>query len=169
MRLLLAVALCASADAFSVAPAGLSLRAPAQICAVRRMPRHGALRMAEQQEVGAVEVVEEKAAVSGYSAVPEFKNKRKDSWWSRNLSEEDLNKPRFYDIEAPGEFLAGADRQDPEQLTEMGKWQRTMSPIYIQWSSGEFFGPIYIQWSSGGFFVGGFIDYFLLGNPGFRV
>lgn len=37
---------------------------------VRRMPRHGALRMAEQQEVGAVEVVEEKAAVSGYSAVP---------------------------------------------------------------------------------------------------
>jgi hypothetical protein len=52
-----------------------------------------------------------------------------------------------------GEFLAGEDRVAEEELTEIGKWQRTM-------------GPIYIQWTAGAMIVAGFADYFLLGNPG---
>ena len=45
----------------------------------------------------------------------------------RNLSEEKLNQKTFYDIENRGELLVAPDRADEwgEELTEMGKWQRT--------------------------------------------
>mmetsp|Transcript_51238 Transcript_51238/g.121957 ORF Transcript_51238/g.121957 Transcript_51238/m.121957 type:complete len:190 (-) Transcript_51238:41-610(-) len=152
LRFLLTVALCASADAFSVAPSALDLRAPVQICSARRVPRHGALRMADKEPRA-------EGDVSGSSPVPDFVNKSQDSWWSRNRLEEIAKKPGEYDSEAPGDFLAGADRMKPEdsspseELTGIEKWQRTM-------------GPIYILRSSGGFIAAGFVDYFLLGNPG---
>lgn len=46
---------------------------------------------------------------------------------SRNLSEEKINQKTYYDIEKRGELLAAPDRADEwgEELTEMGKWQRT--------------------------------------------
>lgn len=52
-------------------------------------------------------------------------------------------------------MLAGPDRADEwgEELTEIGKWQRTM-------------GPIYIQGVGGALVILGFFNYFALGNMG---
>jgi len=46
---------------------------------------------------------------------------------NRNLSEEKINQRTYYDIEGRGELLVSPDRVDEwgEELTEMGKWQRT--------------------------------------------
>ena len=46
---------------------------------------------------------------------------------NRNLSEEKINQRTYYDIENRGELLVSPDRVDEwgEELTEIGKWQRT--------------------------------------------
>jgi hypothetical protein len=79
---------------------------------------------------------------------------RKRSFFSRNVPEEKLNARKYFDIEerfvlvliicfdsiaytqmfCRGEVLAGPDRAEVwgEELTEIGKWQRTKGPIYVQ-------------------------------------
>merc|ERR1712205_245987 len=119
------------AGAFVATPGGLSLRAPGrmQMATARTSPR-----MAEQTEQEPESVaVESETRVKGLEA-------RSTSWLSRNLSEERRNQRTFYDIEKRG-----------EQLTEIGKWQRTN-------------GPIYIQATGGLMLVAGFVNYFGAAN-----
>jgi hypothetical protein len=71
------------------------------------------------------------ATVSGFGSPPSLSflslTKQGCRAPSRNLSEEKINQKTYYDIEKRGELLAAPDRADEwgEELTEMGKWQRT--------------------------------------------
>lgn len=137
------------AGAFVATPGGLSLRAPGrmQMATARTSPR-----MAEQAEQAEQEpesvAVESETRVKGLEA-------RSTSWLSRNLSEERRNQRTFYDIEKRGELLKAPDRAADgawgEELTEIGKWQRTN-------------GPIYIQATGGLMLVAGFVNYFGAAN-----
>uniref|UniRef100_A0A7S0VBY2 Uncharacterized protein n=1 Tax=Hemiselmis tepida TaxID=464990 RepID=A0A7S0VBY2_9CRYP len=77
----------------------------------------------------------------------------KKKWFSRNVPTDIKRSRKYFEIEERGEFLAGPDRQDEwgEELTEIGKWQRTK-------------GPIYVQSGGGGLLAFGFFNYFALGN-----
>ena len=102
---------------------------PVQMATARTSPR-----MAEQAEQEPESVaVESETRVKGLEA-------RSTSWLSRNLSEERRNQRTFYDIEKRGELLKAPDRAADgawgEELTEIGKWQRTNGPIYIQATGG---------------------------------
>merc|ERR1712216_74521 len=102
---------------------------PHQMATARTSPR-----MAEQTEQEPESVaVESETRVKGLEA-------RSTSWLSRNLSEERRNQRTFYDIEKRGELLKAPDRAADgawgEELTEIGKWQRTNGPIYIQATGG---------------------------------
>merc|ERR1712216_823133 len=109
-------------------------------------------RMAEQAEQEEQKpesvAVESETRVKGLEA-------RSTSWLSRNLSEERRNQRTFYDIEKRGELLKAPDRAADgawgEELTEIGKWQRTN-------------GPIYIQATGGLMLVAGFVNYFGAAN-----
>ena len=70
---------------------------------------------------------------------------------SRNLSEEKINQKTYYDIEKRGELLAAPDRADEwgEELTEMGKWQRTNvrpPPALHIIFCDMFFIYLYLKW-----------------------
>lgn len=140
---LVAALLAAShtADAFT-APAAVMLRAPSRPLMSPRSP----LRMAEETAEETVTSAESEMRQRGVDA-------RRKSFFSRNLSEEKLNQKTFYDIENRGELLVAPDRADEwgEELTEMGKWQRTN-------------GPIYVQGAGGAMLLAGFVNYFAFGN-----
>lgn len=78
---------------------------------------------------------------------------RNTSFFSRNLPEERKNARTYYDIEGRGEVLIPPDRADEwgEELTDIGRWQRTN-------------GPIYIQGAGGLMLVAGFANYFVAAN-----
>jgi len=77
----------------------------------------------------------------------------KRSWISRNVKTDLKRSRRYFDIEEKGEFLAGPDRADEwgEEMSDIGKWQRTK-------------GPIYIQLGGAGTLAGGFVNYFAFNN-----
>mmetsp|Transcript_11615 Transcript_11615/g.9893 ORF Transcript_11615/g.9893 Transcript_11615/m.9893 type:complete len:185 (+) Transcript_11615:3-557(+) len=136
------------ADAF-MAPAAMSLRAPSRMPMINT---RSALRMAEDTEIET-----ETPMPMGESEDSAMRTRgldaRRTSFFSRNLSEEKLTQRTFYDIEERGELLIAPDRQDEwgEELTEMGKWQRTN-------------GPVYVQSVGGVMLLGGFVNYFALAN-----
>ena len=105
---------------------------PVQMATARTSPRMAEQAEQEEQEPESV-AVESETRVKGLEA-------RSTSWLSRNLSEERRNQRTFYDIEKRGELLKAPDRAADgawgEELTEIGKWQRTNGPIYIQATGG---------------------------------
>ncbi|EKX50310.1 hypothetical protein GUITHDRAFT_104120 [Guillardia theta CCMP2712] len=142
-RLLVAVFVALAVDGASAfAPSSSTLQIRTQV------PKHACrLRM---QESETQEPVLSETRKRGLDA-------RRTSWLSRNLPEEQLMAKKYYDVENRGELLAGPDRSAAgewgEELTEIGKWQRTN-------------GPIYIQAAGGGLLLFGFVNYFALGNIG---
>mmetsp|Transcript_34260 Transcript_34260/g.71969 ORF Transcript_34260/g.71969 Transcript_34260/m.71969 type:complete len:197 (-) Transcript_34260:276-866(-) len=128
---------------------GISVRANSKKLTPFRKTVPLFLRMSEEgknEEIATVDPIVE-------SPAPAAPIERKRSFFSRNVPEEKLNARKYFDIEERGEVLAGPDRAEVwgEELTEIGKWQRTK-------------GPIYVQFAGLGFLATGFLDYFALGN-----